>query len=99
MVDIEKTLKNTVQNGQVKIGTKQTKQALKNGTAKLIVISKNNPYLSEITDLAKKKKIPLYNFKSSSIDLGYSCGKAFAVSVFAVIDDGGSNIINLVKKG
>ena len=99
MVDIEKTLKNTVKNGQVKIGTKQTKQALKNGTAKLIVISKNNPYLSEITDLAKKKKIPLYNFKSSSIDLGYSCGKAFAVSVFAVIDDGGSNIINLVKKG
>jgi len=99
MADIEKTLKNTVKNGQVKIGTKQTKQALKNGTAKLIVISKNNPYASEITDLAKKKKIPIYSFKSNSIDLGYSCGKAFAVSVFAVIDDGGSNIINLAKKG
>jgi large subunit ribosomal protein L30e len=99
MVDIEKTLKNTIKNGKVKIGTKQTTKSLKEGNAKLIVISKNNPYTSEITDLAKKKKIPIFNYNSNSIDLGYSCGKSFAVSVFAVIDDGGSNIINLVKKG
>jgi len=99
MVDIDKILKTTVKKGKVKIGTKQAKQVISNGSAKLIVLAKNNPYSDEITTLAKKKKIPIYNCKSNSIDLGYTCGKAFAVSVFAVIDEGGSNIINLIKKG
>ena len=98
MVDVEKVLKTTVKKGKVKIGTKQTKQAISNGSAKLIIISKNCPYSGEIHNLAKKKKISIYNAESSSIDLGYTCGKAFAVSVFAVIDDGGSNILNLIKK-
>jgi len=48
--------------------------------------------------MASKKKIPIYNYESNSIALGTTCGKTFAVSVFAVLDDGGSNIIGLVKK-
>ena len=99
MVDIDKVLKNTVKKGKVKIGTKETKSVINNGSAKLIVMANNCPYSPEINRLAKKKKIPVYNCDSSSIDLGYTCGKAFAVSVFAVMDDGGSNILNLVKKG
>lgn len=98
MVDVDKVLKTTVKKGKVKIGNKQTKTAMNNSSAKLVVISNNCPYLTEISKLAGKKKIPLYNYNSSSIDLGYSCGKAFAVSVFAVLDDGGSNILQLVKK-
>jgi len=98
MVDIDKVLKATVKKGQVKIGTKQTKTVMNDGTAKLVVISKNCPYSKELNTLAKKKKIPVYSYSSNSIDLGYTCGKAFAVSAFAVLDDGGSNIINLVKK-
>jgi large subunit ribosomal protein L30e len=98
MVEVDKILKNTVKKGQVKIGTKETKQAVDNGKAKLIVIAENCPYASEINKLAKKKKIPVYNYSSNSIALGYTCGKAFAVSVFAVMNDGGSNILNLVNK-
>jgi len=97
MVDVEKIMKNTIKKGNVKIGNKQTTQAVKNGSAKLVVISKNCPFLDEISIIAKKKKIPIYNSESNSINLGYTCGKAFAVSVFAVIEDGGSNILNLVK--
>ena len=99
MVDIEKVLKNTIKKGKVKIGTKETKTVINNGSAKLVILSNNCPYSGEITTLAKKKKIPIYNYNTNSIDLGYICGKAFAVSVFAVMDDGGSNILNLVKKG
>jgi len=98
MADIEKVIKNTIKKGKVKIGTKQTNQAIKEGSAKLVVISKNCPYFGKINNLVKKKKIPLYETDTSSIDLGYMCGKAFAVSVFAVIDDGGSNILNIIKK-
>ena len=97
MVDIDKIFKNTVKKGNVKIGIKQIKQAINNGSAKLVVISKNYPYDVEIQELAKKKKIPVYKSDFNSIDLGYTCGKAFAVSIFAVLDDGGSNILNLIK--
>ncbi len=99
MVDVDKVLKSTVKKGKVKIGTKETKSVINKGSAKLVVMAKNCPYSSEINELAKKKKIPVYNYDSNSIDLGYTCGKSFAVSVFAVMDDGGSNILNIVKKG
>jgi len=98
MVDVDNVLKNTVKKGKVKLGNRQTKIVLKNGSAKLIVLAKNCPYSSEINELAIKSKIPVYNCDYSSIDLGYMCGKTFSVSVFAVIDDGGSNILSLVKK-
>ena len=99
MVDIDKVLKNTVKKGNVKIGTRQTKIALNNKNAKLIVIAKNCPNSSDIDKLAKKNNIPVYKHGLNSIDLGYTCGKSFAVSVFAVLDDGGSNILQLVNKG
>jgi ribosomal protein L30E len=98
MVDIDKILKTTVKKGSVKIGTKETKTSINDGSAKLVVMAKNFPCFIEIDKLAKKKKIPVYNYNSNAIDLGYTCGKAFSVSVFAVIDDGGSNILNHMKK-
>ena len=98
MVDIEKVLKTTVKKGKVKIGAKETKQSIESGDAKLVILSKNSPYSKEISTLANKKKIPIYSSSSSSIDLGYTCGKSFAVSVFAVLDDGGSNILSTIKK-
>jgi large subunit ribosomal protein L30e len=98
MVDVDKVLKSAVKKGNVRIGTKQSKSVIKDGTAKMIVMAKNCPNSSEINKLAKKKKIPVYNYNSSSIDLGYTCGKSFSVSIFTVIDDGGSNINQLIKK-
>jgi large subunit ribosomal protein L30e len=98
MVDVDKVLKSTVKKGKVMIGSKQVKMVISNGTAKLIVMAKNCPYSSEIDKLAKKKKIPVYNHNSNSIDLGYTCGKTFAVSVFAVMEEGGSNILQLAQK-
>ena len=98
MVEVDKILKDTIKNGNVKIGIKETKSAVNKDSAKLIVIANNCPNISEINELAKKKKVPIYNYNSNSINLGYICGKAFAVSIFAVIDDGGANVLNLIKK-
>ena len=99
MVDINKTLKDVMKKGTIQLGEKQTKNALKNGNAKLIIISNNCQYDEEISTLAKEKKIPIYRFKSNGVDLGYACGKNFAVSSFAVIEEGESSIMQLVKKG
>ena len=98
MVDIGRILKNAVRKGKVGIGAKQTKATINKGSAKLIVMANNCPYSSEINKLIKDKKVPLYNCNLSGIDLGYACGKNFPVSVFAVLDEGNSNIIQLVKK-
>jgi len=99
MVDVNKTLKDAVKKGTVKIGEKQTKESISSEAAKLVVIANNCPYITELTTMAKKKKIPIFNFSSNGVDLGYICGKSYSVSAFAVIDEGESNILEIVKKG
>ena len=98
MVDIERTLKNVISKGKVQIGAKQTKTAIQKKTAKLVIIAKNCPYTEEITQMGKEAKIPLYTIDLNSVDLGYACGKNFSVSVFAILDDGDTNVMQLVKK-
>lgn len=99
MVDVNKTLKSVVKKGTVKIGEKQTKTAINTGTAKLIIMANNCPYKEELNKISKEKKVPIYDYTSNGVELGYACGKNFAVSAFAVIDEGESNILQLVKKG
>lgn len=98
MVEVDKILKTTIKKGKVKIGNKETKTAINNGSAKLVVMSINCPFTKDINNLAKNKNVPVYHSNSNSINLGYICGKAFAVSVFTVLDDGGSNILSILKK-
>jgi large subunit ribosomal protein L30e len=97
MVEIEKLLKNTVKKGKVIFGFKKTKKAINNKSAKLIVIANNCPFEDEIVKISEKNKTPIFKSKSDSIDLGYTCGKTFAVSTFAILDDGGTNILDLTK--
>jgi large subunit ribosomal protein L30e len=98
MVDVNKVLKDVIKKGQVKIGEKQTKKAIGDGSAKLVVLSKNCLYSKEFTKLANKKKIPIYTYNYNGAELGYACGKQFGVSSFAVINEGDSNILHLGKK-
>jgi len=97
MVDINKALKDVAKKGTITIGEKQTKAAITKHTAKAIILAKNCPYAATITPLAEEKHIPVYVYHSSGVDLGHSCGKNYAVAAFAVLDEGGSNILTLVK--
>ena len=56
MVDIGKTLKTTVKKGKIKLGSKETQASIKNGEAKIVIIAKNCPYVSEIKKISKKQK-------------------------------------------
>jgi large subunit ribosomal protein L30e len=98
MVDVNKALKDVSKKGTIIIGEKQTKAAMKKGTAKLVVMASNCPYATALTTLATENNVPIYNYTSTGVDLGYTCGKSFAVSSFAVINEGESNILSLVKK-
>jgi len=98
MVDVNKILKDVVKKGKVKIGEKQTKKAVTDKTAKIVVLSNNCPYSKDIIALADENKIPFYNYSANGVELGYVCGKNFIVSSFAVIDIGESNVMQIVKK-
>jgi large subunit ribosomal protein L30e len=98
MVDVDKILKNTVKKGKVRIGIKESIKAIQDGKAHLIVIAKNCPKSDQIQIEAKQNNVPVYQFESNSVDLGYTCGKSYAVSTFAVLDDGGTNLVQLMKK-
>jgi len=96
VVDVDKLLKETVKKGKIKIGSKETINMIKNGKAKLVVISNNCPFSSEIKKIAEKEKTPVYSYESNSVDLGVTCGKPFSISAFAVLDDGGTNIHKII---
>jgi large subunit ribosomal protein L30e len=98
MVDVNKALKDVAKKGTIILGEKQTKSAIQKGTAKLVVMANNCPSANTITTLANDKKIPLFNYVSTGVELGYTCGKNYAVSCFAVLEEGESNILQLVNK-
>lgn len=98
MVDVNKTLKDVAKKGTIIIGEKQTKSAVIKGNAKMVVIAENCPYAAELSALAKEHNIPMYQHASSGVDLGFVCGKNFAIAAFAVLDAADSNVLQLVKK-
>jgi len=98
MVDVEKAFKNMVKKGTVIFGNRQTRNTIENKKAKLVVFSKNCPFIDEITPLTEKHDIPTYTANADSVELGSICGKMYAVSTFAVLDDGGVNISQLLKQ-
>lgn len=98
MVDVEKAFKNMAKKGTVVYGNRQTQLLVDEGKAKLVVFSKNCPYVDELTKIAEKHNVPVYQATVNSVELGSICGKMFAVSTFAVVDDGGVNITALLKQ-
>jgi large subunit ribosomal protein L30e len=97
MVDINKALKDVSKKGTITIGEKQTKAACQKQTAKIVIIAKNCPYTAALTPLAAQKNIPVFMYQSSGVDLGHSCGKNYAVAALAVLDEGDSNILSIIK--
>ncbi|HDD57739.1 MAG: 50S ribosomal protein L30e [Thermoplasmata archaeon] len=97
MVDVERAMKSVMKEGKVVIGIKETREALNKGKAKMVVFAKNCPFKEELLKILKEKGIGFYEYQGMGIDLGYACGKPFAISTFAVIDAGNSNILKLVK--
>ena len=93
-MDINKALRSAVSTGKVYFGINETKKAISNGKAKLVIISSNCPkdYIDAINSF---KKVSTYNFRGSNVDLGSTCGKPFPVSVLTVVKPGKSNILQL----
>ncbi|HEX16961.1 MAG TPA: 50S ribosomal protein L30e [Thermoplasmatales archaeon] len=95
MVDMEREFKAVMRDGKVVIGLKQTKKMIERRKAKMVVVARNCPEKEEIERMAKEKGIPVLMFSGKGIELGPLCGKPFAISAFAVLDEGRSSILKL----
>ena len=86
-MDIARSLKTVINTGKVCFGLDQTRKAVAEGRAKLVIMSSNCP-----EDL---KGAPVYRFGGTNIELGSTCGKPFSISVLAILEPGESDILSL----
>lgn len=99
--DFSKSIRIAVKTGVVTFGFENTLKAVKKGKARLVILSKNSPedLRSQIQYYSKLSQVPVFEFKSSSWDLGSTCGKPFMVSAMAIQEPGDSNIMQIAIGG
>merc|ERR1712086_1053616 len=92
---INSRLQLVIKSGKYSLGYKSTLKTLRNGKAKLVLISANCPALrkSELEYYAMLAKCGVHHFVGSNNDLGTACGKYFRTSVMSIINAGDSDIL------
>nr|KAJ3423150.1 60S ribosomal protein L30 [Polyrhizophydium stewartii] len=85
-----------MKSGKTTLGYKSTLKSLRNGKAKLVLISGNCPPLrkSEIEYYAMLSKTNVHHYAGNNIELGTACGKYFRVGSMSILDAGDSDIIS-----
>ncbi|GHJ89093.1 hypothetical protein NliqN6_5495 [Naganishia liquefaciens] len=88
-----------VKSGRIAMGYKQTLKNLRNGKAKLILISQNCPPLrkSEIEYYAMLSKTAVHHYQGGNVELGTAAGKLFRVGLLTVLDAGDSDLLEVTE--
>jgi len=103
----KKTVENLTQrlalvmkSGKSSLGYKSSMKQLRQGRAKLVIVSSNIAPLrkSEIEYYCQLAKVPVFPFKGTNSDLGTACGKFFRVSMMTVLDAGDSDLLKNLPK-
>lgn len=76
-------------------GYKQTLKLIRQGKAKLVILSNNCPALrkSKIEYYENLASTGVHHYSDNNIELGIACGKYYRVHTLALIDPGNSHII------
>merc|ERR1739838_818679 len=84
-----------MKSGKYSLGYKTTLKTLRQGKAKLILISNNCPALrkSEIEYYAMLAKTGVHHYTGDNNELGTACGRYYRVSCLSITDPGDSDII------
>lgn len=96
-MDVSKEIRQAVDTGKVILGADKSRKVLKLGQAKLVIVASNcqSEVLEDIKRYSGLANTPIHIFVGGSAELGLACGKPFLVSVLAVLEPGGSNILSL----
>ncbi|GBG26150.1 60S ribosomal protein L30 [Hondaea fermentalgiana] len=89
-----------MKSGKYSLGYKSTIKSLRNGKAKLIILSNNTPPLrkSEVEYYAMLAKCNVTHFNGNNTDLGLACGRYFRVSMVSITDPGDSDIASALRQ-
>lgn len=90
-IDISRALKSAITTGKVEFGVEQTKKAVRDGRAQMVILARNCPSEELTGDLDVKVHV----YEGNNMELGALCGKPFSVSALVIIDKGSSNILTL----
>merc|ERR1712097_170809 len=84
-----------IKSGKYTWGYKSTLKTLRNGKAKLVIISTNCPALrkSELEYYSMLSKCSVHHYTGTNNDLGTACGRYFRVSCLSILDAGDSDIL------
>ncbi len=99
--ELENEIKNVLKSGKAVLGFNRSLKAIMLGKAKAVVVASKIPksYDDDIRRYASLSNIPVINFTGSSRDLGLVCGKPFPVTVIAILDLGGSRLLEFMHSG
>lgn len=99
MIDVDKAIAAAVKSGKVSFGAASAVQNAQAGKAKLIILAANVPsnVREDVEYYCKLSKVPLINYKGSSLDLAATCGKPFTVSALCIREAGDSEILKLTE--
>ncbi|MGC8652331.1 MAG: 50S ribosomal protein L30e [Candidatus Micrarchaeia archaeon] len=100
MADLSSGIRLAVDSGKVAFGLKSVISSIKEGTAKLIIVSSSSRKSDseDIKHIAKIADMHVIEFNGDPVALGAVCGKPFSVSTLSIIDPGNSDIIESSKE-
>ena len=100
MLDVDKAIASAVKTGKVVLGAREAIRSLKNGKARLVVLTSDSPPQTreDLEYYGRLSRIPVALYKGNSYDLGMVCGKQFAVASLTVKEPGDSDILDLAKE-
>eukprot|EP00347_Sterkiella_histriomuscorum_P009829 403339724 len=87
-----------IKSGKYRLGYKSTIKTLRQGQAKLILISNNCPAIrrTELEYYAMLSKSQVHHFDGNNIELGTACARLHRVAVMAITEAGDSDILESV---
>lgn len=96
--NINSKLALVIKSGKYTLGYKSVVKSLRQGKAKLVIVSANTPVLrkSELEYYAMLSKTKVHYFQGGNNELGTACGKLFRVGVLSVLDAGDSDILTTI---
>lgn len=100
MLDVDKAVASAVKTGKVVVGAREAVRSLKNGKARLVVLTSDSPpqLREDLEYYGKLSNIPVVIYKGNSIDLGVVCGEQFPVASLTVKEPGDSDILELARE-
>ena len=99
MINIDKAIASAVKTGKVSFGANAALQNAKTGKAKMILLASNCPknIKDDIENYGKISKVPVINYKGTSMDLAEVAGKLFIISALSIRESGDSDILKAIE--